>query len=43
HFRDPDNQWYGLAKRLRVIVYDPARVEPEQVDEYADLASANLE
>ena len=43
HFRDPDNHWYGLAKRLRVIVYDPARVEPEQVDEYADLASANLE
>ena len=42
HFRDPDHNWYGLAKRLRVIVYDPARVEPDQVDEYADLASANF-
>lgn len=43
HFRDPDGNWFGLAKRLRVIVYDPARVEPDQVDEYTDLASANLE
>jgi iron(III) transport system substrate-binding protein len=43
HFRDPDGQWYGLAKRLRVIVYDPARVATDQVDQYADLASAAFE
>ena len=43
HFRDPDGNWFGLAKRLRVIVYDPARVQSDQVDQYADLASAGFE
>jgi iron(III) transport system substrate-binding protein len=43
HFRDPDGNWFGLTKRLRVIVYDPDRVTPDQVDEYADLASAAFE
>jgi len=43
HFRDPAGNWFGLAKRLRVIVYDPDRVQAEQVDEYADLASADFE
>ena len=43
HFRDPEGHWFGLAKRLRVIVYDPDRVQPDQVDEYADLASAAFE
>ena len=43
HFRDPDGNWYGLTKRFRVIVYDPERVTPEQVDEYADLASADFD
>lgn len=43
HFRDPEGHWYGLAKRARVIVYDPARIEPEEVDEYTDLASGTLQ
>lgn len=42
HFRDPEGYWYGLAKRVRVIAYDPERLSPDQVDEYADLASPAL-
>ena len=38
HFRQADGYWYGLAKRARVIAYDPARVEPEEVAHYADLS-----
>jgi iron(III) transport system substrate-binding protein len=40
--RDPEGHWFGLARRARVIAYDPARVTPDQVDEYTDLASAAL-
>ncbi len=43
HFRDPEGHWYGLAKRVRVIVYDPTRIEPEEVDEYTDLAAGTLQ
>ncbi len=42
-FRDPDGHWYGLAKRIRLIAYDPERVSPDQVDEYTDLADPALE
>ena len=38
-FRETDGHWVGLAKRVRVIVYDPAQVAEDQVDEYADLAA----
>lgn len=37
--RDEEGHWYGLAKRYRVIVYDPNEVEAGEVDEMADLAS----
>lgn len=42
NFREPNGHWFGLAKRARVIVYDPERLSAEQVDEYADLASEDL-
>ena len=42
HFREPDGNWFGLAKRARIIVYDPARLQPEDVDQYADLADGKL-
>jgi len=42
HFRDPEGYWYGLAKRARVIVYDPDRLSAEQVDDYTDLAAPAL-
>jgi iron(III) transport system substrate-binding protein len=42
-FREENNHWVGLAKRARVIVYDPARLDPEDVDDYTDLASGKLQ
>ncbi|MCA8903075.1 MAG: extracellular solute-binding protein [Hyphomonas sp.] len=42
HFRQADGYWYGFAKRARVIAYDPARVSPEDVDQYTDLADAKF-
>lgn len=40
--REENGNWFGLAKRVRVIVYDPARLSADQVDEYADLADDSL-
>ncbi|WP_227394527.1 Fe(3+) ABC transporter substrate-binding protein [Jeotgalibacillus aurantiacus] len=41
--RDTDNKWFGLTKRARVIAYDPERVNPEEIQNYSDLASENME
>ena len=38
-WRDPQGRWFGIARRARIIAYDTQRVQPEEVDEYADLAS----
>lgn len=35
--RDVDNQWFGLTKRARVIVYDKERVSPEELSTYEAL------
>jgi iron(III) transport system substrate-binding protein len=35
-------QWFGFSTRARVLVYDPARLKPDQVDTYEDLASPAL-
>ncbi|WP_439619594.1 extracellular solute-binding protein [Hyphomonas sp.] len=43
HFREPGGNWFGLARRARVIAYDPARLQPEEVDQYADLANGRLQ
>lgn len=40
--REPDGNWFGLAKRARVIVYDPQLLPLEEVDTYADLADDRL-
>ncbi len=40
--REKDGHWFGLAKRARVIVYDPQMLPPEEVDTYADLAEDRL-
>jgi len=42
HFRHPKGLWFGFSKRARVIFYDKARVKPEQVQTYADLADPAL-
>ncbi len=38
NLREPDGHWYGLSKRLRVIVYAKDRVDPAEITSYADLA-----
>lgn len=37
--REEDGRWFGLAQRARVIAYDKARVKPEEVASYEQLAS----
>ncbi len=41
-FRDADNQWIGLSRRARVIIYDKSKGVPENLAEYEDLASPAL-
>ncbi len=40
--RDPDNQWFGLTVRARVIVYSKDRVSPSDLSTYEDLAGPQL-
>lgn len=37
--RDPGKRWFGLSVRARTIVYNPARVRPEELATYEDLAN----
>ncbi len=37
-YRDPNNRWFGLSKRARVIIYNREKVKPEQLTTYEDLA-----
>lgn len=37
-FRDPQNEWIGLSKRARIIVYNKEAGLPEGLSTYADLA-----
>ncbi|MCC5872848.1 MAG: Fe(3+) ABC transporter substrate-binding protein [Gammaproteobacteria bacterium] len=43
HLRHPDGLWYGFSQRLRVIFYDPTKVDPAEVSRYEDLASEELQ
>jgi iron(III) transport system substrate-binding protein len=38
-WRDPEGRWFGIARRARIVAYETARVRPEEVDTYEDLAS----
>lgn len=40
---DDQRQWVGLARRVRGVAYDPERIQPDQVDEWSDLADPSLE
>ncbi|MEM6899136.1 MAG: extracellular solute-binding protein [Pseudomonadota bacterium] len=42
-FREPEGYWFGLAKRARVIAYDPERLSEDQIGEYGQLADESLE
>ena len=37
-YREPSGQWFGLSLRARVIAYNKAKVKPEEVQNYEDLA-----
>ncbi|HSJ79519.1 MAG TPA: extracellular solute-binding protein, partial [Erythrobacter sp.] len=39
NLREPDGLWYGFMRRARVVAYDPAKVQPEEIDDYAKLAT----
>ena len=42
-FREPEGHWFGLAKRARIIAYDPERLSEEDIGEYGLLADEGLE
>ena len=37
-FRDPDNHWFGLTTRARIVYASKERVTPNEVTTYEDLA-----
>lgn len=37
--RDPAGRWFGFTRRARVVAYDPAKVRPEVIDAYEDIAA----
>ncbi|MGQ0545860.1 MAG: Fe(3+) ABC transporter substrate-binding protein [Betaproteobacteria bacterium] len=39
-FREPDGHWFGFSMRARVLAYDKAKVRPEELRRYEDLADA---
>ena len=40
NFRDPQGHWYGFSKRVRVIAYNKAKVQPSELSTYESLADA---
>ncbi len=43
YLQDPENRWFGISKRARVIVYSPERVSPEELTTYEALADPQWE
>ncbi len=39
NLREPGGHWYGFMRRARVVAYDSTKVRPEEVDDYAKLAT----
>ena len=39
NLREPAGNWYGFMRRARVVAYDAAKVKPEEVNDYAKLAT----
>lgn len=37
-YRDSDQEWYGLTRRARIVVYAPDRVNANEIKTYKDLA-----
>lgn len=41
--RDPEGHWYALARRVRLVAFDPERIEADAVDTWLDLSAPALE
>ena len=41
-FRDPDNHWFGLTTRARIIVQSKTRTQQGTIQSYSDLAEPTL-
>lgn len=39
-FREPSGQWFGFSMRARVLAYNKAKVNPQELRRYEDLADA---
>lgn len=39
YFRDPQNNWFGFSKRIRVIMYNKSKVKPSELSTYEDLVN----
>jgi len=39
-FREPGGLWYGFSLRARVIAYNKAKIKPDEIRNYEDLADA---
>ena len=42
-YRDPQARWYGLTRRVRVMVANPNKVDINSINDYSDLANPALE
>ena len=42
NLRDPENRWFGLSLRARTMIYNPAKIDPALIQNYADLAKPAL-
>ena len=38
HLRDAQNEWFGLTKRARIFVYNPQKINPNDLSDYLSLA-----
>ncbi len=43
NLRHPDGLWFGLSKRARIFVYNPDKVEEQELSTYENLASRQWE
>ncbi|MCP3033539.1 Fe(3+) ABC transporter substrate-binding protein [Halobacillus sp. A1] len=43
NLRDEENEWFGLTKRARVIVYNEETVNPDDIQSYSDLTKDEWE
>lgn len=39
NLREPGGNWYGFTRRARIVAYDAAKVKPDEIDDYAKLAT----